>query len=305
MGYIKYLLENKKEKNLIRYKKLNFKGIKNFSIYNPSRQFNYQDNEYLFGRVEKKEEKSNSWTLLFKKTGLFWEPEIKFKSLKLEDPFIAFIDNKFILGGTEVQKKIFSKKVKFRTVFYSGENPFSLKRFFEGPWGMKDIRLVQLDSKKIGVFTRPMSGKFKRGRIGFTIINSLNELTINLINEAQIIEIPLSETEWGGVNDAIKLNKDLIGVLAHFAFYKGKFKERFYYPVSFLFDVAEKKAFNFKILFTRADLPFGEAKDPFLYNVIFPGGIIKQKNEFKISCGVSDYETYEIILKNLFDFSKK
>ena len=68
---------------------------------------------------------------------------------------------------------------------------------------------------------------------------------------------------------------------------------------------SEKKAFNFKILFTRTDLPFGESKDPFLYNVIFPGGMMKQKKEFKISCGVGDYETYEVILKNLFNISNK
>lgn len=301
MDYINFLLKEYKKRNIIKYNKLNFKDVKNFSIYNPSGQFNYQGNEYILGRVEKKEEKSNSWIILFKKRGYLWEPEFKFKSLKLEDPFIAFINNKFFLGGTEIKKRIFSKKVKFRTIFYSGENIFSLKRFFEGPWGMKDIRLVQLNSGKIGIFTRPMKGKYKRGRIGFTIINSLNELTINIINEAKIIRIPLSEHEWAGVNDIIVLNENLLGILAHFAFYKGKFKERFYYPISFCFDISEKRAFNFKILFTRDDLPFGEAKDPFLYNVIFPGGIMKQEKKFKISIGVGDYEAYEVVLKNPFD----
>src|SRR3989344_2408511 len=294
MGYINFLLKKFQKENIIKYNKLNFKEVDNFSVYNPSASFNYLSKTYIFGRVEKKEEKSNSWVILFKKTGSFWEPEFKFKSLKLEDPFIAFIENKFILGGTEVKKRTFSIKVKFRTVFYSGENVFSLKRFFEGPWGMKDIRLTQLDSGEVGVFTRPMGGKFKRGRIGFKVINSLNELTIKVINEAEIIKIPLSKDEWAGVNDIILLNKNLLGILAHFACYKGKFKERFYYPISFYFDILEKKAFNFKILFSRADLPFGEAKTPFLYNVVFPGGITKQKKEFKISAGVGDIEAYEI-----------
>ncbi len=130
MGYINYLLDKyDKEKNSIKYNKLNFIGSKNFSIYNPSRQFSYQGEEYIFGRVEKKEEKSNSQIILFKKVGHFWEPEFKFKNLKLEDPFITYIDNKFVLGGTEVKKRIFSKKVKFRTVFYFGKDVFSLKRF--------------------------------------------------------------------------------------------------------------------------------------------------------------------------------
>ena len=165
---------------------------------------------------------------------------------------------------------------------------------------MKDIRLTQLDSNKIGVFTRPMGGKFKRGRIGFNVINSLNELTIKAINEAEIIKIPFSEDEWTGVNDIIILNKKLLGILAHVACSRGKFKEKFYYPASFCFDISEKKAFNFKILFTRANLPFGWSKNPLLYNVVFPGGITKQKKEFKISAGVGDYEAYEIVLKNPF-----
>jgi len=305
MSYINSLLKESQREKIIEYNKLNFRGVDNFSVYNPSALFYYQGKEYIFGRVEKKEEKSNSWVILFKKTGSFWEPEFKFKNLKLEDPFIAFIKDKFILGGTEVKKRLFSKKIKFRTVFYSGENVFSLKRFFEGPWGMKDIRLTQLDSGKVGVFTRPMGGKFKRGRIGFTIINSLNDLTIKVINEAEIIKIPFSEDEWAGVNDIIVINKNLLGILAHIACSKGKFKEKFYYPVSFCFDVYEKKVFNFKILFTRANLPFGLSKDPLLYDVIFPGGITKQKKEFKISAGVGDYEAYEIVLKNPFNVLKK
>src|SRR3989338_3152413 len=305
MSYINFLLKKFQKEKIIRYNKLNFKGVGDFSVYNPSASFNYLGREYIFRRVEKKEEKSNSWVILFKKIDSFWEPEFKFKSLKLEDPFIAFIDNKFILGGTEVKKRIFSKKVKFRGVFYSGKDVFSLERFFEGPWGMKDIRLTQLDSNKIGVFTRPMGGKFKRGRIGFNVINSLNELTIKAINEAEIIKIPFSEGEWGGVNDILPINKNLLGILAHVACYRGKFKERFYYPASFYFDILEKKTFNFKILFTRTDLPFGASKDPLLYNVVFPGGITKQKKEFKISAGVGDYEAYEIILKNPFNVLKK
>ena len=300
MSYINFLLKKFQKEKIIRYNKLNFKGVGDFSVYNPSASFNYLGREYIFGRVEKKEEKSNSWVILFKKIDSFWEPEFKFKSLKLEDPFIAFIDNKFFLEGTEVKKRIFSKKVKFRGVFYSGKDVFSLERFFEGPWGMKDIRLTQLDSNKIGVFTRPMGGKFKRGRIGFNVINSLNELTIKAINEAEIIKIPFSEDEWTGVNDIIILNKKLLGILAHVACSRGKFKEKFYYPASFCFDISEKKAFNFKILFTRANLPFGWSKNPLLYNVVFPGGITKQKKEFKISAGVGDYEAYEIVLKNPF-----
>lgn len=300
MNYINFLLKDYKKGNLIKYNKLNFKGIKNFRVYNPSAQFKYQNKAYIFGRVEKRKEKSNSLVILFKKAGSLWEPEFKFKGLRLEDPFIAFIENKFILGGTEVRKRIFSRKIKFRTVFYSGKNVFSLKRFFVGPWGMKDIRLVQLNSGKIAVFTRPLGGKFKGGRIGFTIINSLNKLTIKVIKEAKIIQIPLSEYEWGGVNDIIIINKNLLGILAHFAHFRGKFKEKFYYPISFCFDVREKKAFDFKILFTRADLPFGESKDSFVYNVIFPGGIMKHRS-FKISVGVGDCEAYEIILKNPFN----
>jgi len=300
MGHIDVLLNKRLKSFLLDTKKLTFQGVKSFSVYNPSSSFFHNGKEYIFGRVEKKERKTDSWVILFKKKGHLWEPEYNFKHLRLEDPFITFIHEYFIFGGTEVKKNLFSKKVKFRTVFYLGKDVFSLKRFFDGPWGMKDIRLVELSTGEIGVFTRPMKGDFKRGRIGFVIVPTLKELSIEKIINAPLIDIPFSDNEWGGVNDAICLDKNTIGVLAHFACTKEGLEDKFYYPISFLYSIKGKKIKKTRILFTRDDLPWGDAKTSSLYHVIFPGGIQRNNEDFVIFVGVSDYESYRITLKNPF-----
>lgn len=62
---------------------------------------------------------------------------------------------------------------------------------------MKDIRLLQLEKNQILVMTRPQGSIFVngkryeagRGKIGYTILHSLNELTPEAILDATILTI--------------------------------------------------------------------------------------------------------------------
>ena len=298
MNKFKSTFDCYKKSLVLNYEKLNFFGVSNrFDVYNPSRVFEFNEKKYIFGRVEKRGDWANSKVMLFRKEDFGWKRVRFFRSFKLEDPFITKVYGGFVFGGVFVKKS--SGKIEFRTVFYRGKTPFSLKKFAEGPWTMKDIRLVELGDGKIGVFTRPQGGKYGRGKIGFIILNSINELSEDVINNAKLIDFPLSEEEWVGVNDIVRLKRDYLGVLAHIAYFS-KDNSKSYYPVSFKFNIKTRKISDLKVLFTRNNLPFGLPKNNYLYNVVFPGGIICDNKTAKMYVGISDVESYEVLIKNPF-----
>ena len=91
--------------------------------------------------------------------------------------------------------------------FYRGTKVDDLCYFTTGPDYMKDIRLVELGDGRIGVFSRPRNEEIlkKHGSesmIGFSIINSLDELTADIIENAPLIDSLFEDGEWGGCNQA-------------------------------------------------------------------------------------------------------
>lgn len=298
MKYFRQIINFCKENSVLSSRKLKFLGVpKKFDVYNPSGAFEFKGKEYIFGRVEKRKDWANSRIMLFRKEGFGWRRVRRFKPLKLEDPFISEISGEFVLGGVFVKKS--SGKLDFKTVFYKGNSLFSLKKFAEGPWGMKDIRLIELSDGKIGVFTRPQEGKYRLGKVGFIILDSLNKLNESEINKAKLIKFPFKKGEWGGVNDVVLLSKTFLGVIGHVAYSKGKTK--FYYPVSFKFNIKTRKISKLKVLFYRSDLPFDLPKNRFLYPVIFPGGIIRESGRnARLYVGLGDSKSYEVLIKNPF-----
>lgn len=299
MENLRKIINFYKKSPVLNYKRLKFARISGkYDVYNPSGAFEFDGKEYLFGRIEKRKNWANSRIMLFKRAGKhIWKRVRVVKSLKLEDPFIQKINGEFVLGGVSVKKS--SGKIEFKTVFYRGKTPFVLRKFAEGPLGMKDIRLVELENRKVGIFTRPQGGKYKRGKIGFLIFDSLNQLNENLINNARLINFPFLGKEWGGVNHVIMLKKGVLGVLGHIA-YVSKDNSKFYYPISFRFNIKTRKISDMKLLFSRKDLPFGLPKNKYLYNVIFPGGIICKDEKATIYAGVGDSESYEVEIRNPF-----
>jgi hypothetical protein len=308
MKTIKEILKIYKHENFMKARKLKFQSTDYDSVYNITAPFKFEENLYLLGREEPIEKEGFEAKIsLFKKkkTGV-WELDKNFKKLNLEDPFISKIGNTFILGGIEVQNNAGRKETNYRTIFYKGENIFNLRKFTTGPWGMKDIRLVEINENKIGVFTRPQGKKGARGKIGFTIISSLDELTPRKLSNAPIIKGQFAKGEWGGVNQALILKNGKVGVLGHIARYSKDKKNRFYYAIVFCFDSETRTASSLRLILRRAELPEGESKNPGLYNVIFPGGIIRKNDgTCLLYAGVGDIEAYKILIKDPFEYYEK
>jgi len=171
---------------------------------------------------------------------------------------------------------------------------------------MKGIRLVELPNEEIGVFTRPQGKKGARGKIGFTIIDSLSKLTPRVLTNTEVLKGQFARGEWGGVNEISVLKNKTLGILGHIARYSSGKSMRFYYPTAFCFNYKTRKYSSMRLLIRRAELPEGEAKRPDLYNVVYPGGIIREKNgKAKLYAGVGDAEAYEITIKDPFNYYEK
>lgn len=282
--------------------RLKFESIGMFDVYNITAPFKVRRSMYILGRVEMRDNELGAKVMFFKKKGRTWVFDPYAPIFNMQDPFITKIGDLFVVGGVEVMQKSLGGKIRYRTVFYKGSDIYSLRQFATGPWGMKDIRLVGLDGGKVGIFTRPQGRKGGKGKIGFTIVNSLSGVKARKISNAEILKDQFDKGEWGGVNETHLLDNGLIGVLGHIA----KFKEdngekfRYYYPITFIFNPETMKFSDMKIIATRKKIPKSHAKRPDLYNVIFPGGLIREGYKSKLYVGVADAEAFKLILDDPF-----
>ncbi|MDP3052008.1 MAG: DUF1861 family protein [bacterium] len=210
----------------------------------------------------------------------------------MEDPALERIGEEIIVSGVRPQWDKNSdgepKLLGMHMSFYRGKHLEDLRLFAEGPNGMKDIRLLELPDGRIAVFTRPQGGDAGRGKIAFTIIDTLGELTPQRLNEATIISGQFAESEWGGANKLRMLDEKTIGVLGHIAL-EDKDNELHYYAMTFTFDLETRIASPLRIIATRENFPPSEAKKPCLSDVDFPGGLLeKGGNRFVLYAGLSD-----------------
>jgi hypothetical protein len=298
MSKIKKILKVYKGPKIIKIKRLKFLNVQRRSVYNVTAPFDYNKKSYIIGRVENKQ--SISEIVFFRRGNGHFVPDDSFQKFNLEDPHLVKISDLFVLSGVET--KPFGNKLKWRTVFYKGKDLKSLKKFAAGPWGMKDIRLVQLADGKIGVFTRPQGKKGRRGKIGYIEISSLKEIKPRKLASAHVIQHLFGRGEWGGANEPLVLNSGKIGILGHIARFT-RDKNKFYYPMVFAFDPVSKKTSDIRLIGRRAELPEGDAKSPDLYNVIFPGGVKRNGDgTAKVYVGVGDLESYEITMEDPFKY---
>ncbi len=280
-------------------KKIKFLYVRNKTVYNITAPFKYEGKTYLLGRIENIKDET-SIICFFRKSGSYFIPDSSFQKFELEDPSLTQIKDFYILTGVET--KLYGKKLRWRTVFYKGKNLRNLKKFTTGPWGMKDIRLIEIADEKIGVFTRPQGKRGRRGKIGYTEINSLKEIKPRKLSQAKIIPNLFARGEWGGVNDLLILRTGKIGILGHIARFS-KDKNKFYYPMVFAFDPKTWKNSTIRLIGRRAEFPEEDSKSPELYNVVFPGGIIRKKgNLATIYVGIADTESYEITIKDPYKY---
>src|SRR5690606_5501518 len=194
--------------------KIPFTGVTDKDIYNITAPFEDNGEYVIAGRVEKRDSEHSQVMFFVNRDGQ-WIQRENSPVFKLQDPFFTKIGDELIFGGVEIfPHPTQEDTLSWRTAFYRGKSINSLEKFFEGPDGMKDLRLVELKDGSIGVFTRPQGEKGGRGKIGFTKVNRLEDISVEVINDAPLLDQFLDE-EWGGANEIHLLSNGLLGVLGH------------------------------------------------------------------------------------------
>lgn len=139
---------------------------------------------------------------------------------------------------------------------------------------MKDIRLVQLADKRIGVFSRTKTETY--ACIGFTVINALQELTAKVIDAARPLSV-LHAGAWGGVNQAYLLSSGKIGCIAHYSYNAKDSSDKpisVYVNYAFVLDPETYEADIEKIIGTRSCYPPYPVKADKLIDCAFSTGIV-------------------------------
>lgn len=281
--------------------KIKFSGIEEGKdVYNITAPFEDKGNTYIAGRTEARDSEQSE-VVFFKKSGEDWEADNSLARLQLQDPFVTRIQDELILGGVEIFDDVEKPGTwNYRTVFYRGNSIPELKRFTQGPDRMKDIRLGGLPDGRILVMTRPQGKVGGRGKIGYLIIDSLEELTADNMEKAEILEGMFLPEEWGGCNELHLLKNGKIGVLSHIAKYDEEMN-RHYYSTAFCFDYITGEFTPMKIIAVRANFQDGPSKRDDLKDVIFSGGLIRKENgKAQLYCGVSDVEGHSITIRDPF-----
>nr|WOZ50629.1 AncB [synthetic construct] len=289
---------------------LTFKGVDGYDVYNCSVPFKYNGKTHIFGRVEKREEWANSHVRLFEETGkdeFTLVPDSM--TWQLEDPFVSNIHGEMIFGGTHVRKNG-NRVLSYYCDFYRG-TPEDLSYFTTGPDYMKDIRLVELADGRIGVFSRPKTEA--HAFIGFTVIDSLDELTAEVIEEAPPLNV-LHAGAWGGVNQAYLLSSGKVGCISHYSYNdKDENGEEIsvYVNYSFVLDPQTREVEDAKIIGTKGCYPDCPAKVPKLVDCAFSSGIVmREDGKCDLYSGLGDthegritidypFEGYGTIVDNL------
>lgn len=266
--------------------KLAFRGVsEGHDVYNCSIPFSWGGEEYLFGRVEPHDKWVASVTMLFRRTGRDeWTRVLEFGTLELEDPFVAWIRDELVVGGTRV-RKMAGKVDSYRSAFYRdhGNGPMHLEYFTSGPEFMKDVRLVELYDGRIGVFSRPRDEMVRRrygseSVIGFTVIDDLDGLTPEAIENARVIDGILGRGEWGGCNQAYRLSDGNVLVAGHLCCSGSPatngVPRQIYCNAAFEFNPNTREASRVRIVATRRMYPAQEPKEPHLDDCVFTSGFV-------------------------------
>lgn len=266
-----------------------FTGVEGNDVYNPTAPFFYGGKTLICARVEPRDSEQSE-TVFFEETEKdVYAPAEGMPRFCLQDPCITVVNGQYILGGTEVFPHPDNQEwVAWRTSFFIGERLEELRPFVKGPIGMKDVRLVELKDKRVGVFTRPQGEKGGRGKVGFTVVDSLSDVTEEVMENAPLLELFLPE-EWGGVNAAYLLENGEIGVLGHIACFEPE-GVRHYYPMTFRLHPETGAHTMPVILAERREFLAGESKRDDLVDVLFSGGLCGKGDTLLLYVGVSDCE---------------
>ncbi|MCB2200513.1 DUF1861 family protein [bacterium] len=282
---------------------LRFTGpdVESMDVYNPTVPFIDREKVYLAARVESHELETDSKVLFFNETAEGWARDPETPVLEMQDPCITRIAGEWVIGGVKYPVGDGS----WRTDFYRGRDLLTLELFASGPLGMKDIRPVELHDKRVGVFTRPQGTKGGRGKIGFTIVNSLDDLATMDYDAPPLIPGQFGDDTWGGPNEVSLLRPGKIGVLGHTAWMENEGTPeviKHYMPMAFVYDYNTMEATPIEVIARRADFPGGPAKrNPELVDVVISGGLQNLGDGHAVFyAGLSDMQVGRIIIKDPF-----
>lgn len=294
------LLEFKNTEQGIKSSKIKFFNLESGKdVYNITAPFRDGEHMYLAGRVESRDSEESE-VVFFRQSGDGWTADERLPRLKLQDPCVVRIAGELVVGGVEIFPDEENPDAwNYRTVFYRGDNLSDLKRFAKGPDRMKDIRLCGLEDGRILVMTRPQGEIGGRGKIGYTIIRTLEELNAECMQKAVVLEGQFLPEEWGGCNELHLLRNGKVGILGHIAKYD-EAKNRHYYATAFCFDYRTGEYTPMKIIAVRDNFLDGPSKREDLRDVIFSGGLVREQGQAKLYCGVSDAEAQSLVIRDPF-----
>jgi Protein of unknown function (DUF1861) len=280
--------------------KINFTGVGERDVYNITAPFEDEGELVIAGRVESRDSEHSEVYFFVNRDGV-WTPREGAPVYKLQDPFVPRIAGELILGGVEIFPHTTNEgALGWRTVFYKGSSINELEVFFKGPDGMKDLRLAELKDGSVAVLTRPQGEKGGRGKIGYTRISTLHDLTLEVIEDAPLLEGQFAEGEWGGANELHILNNGLIGVLGHIASFDEE-GDRHYYPMVFSLNPETGEHTEIQLIAVRDDFLAGASKRPDLVDVVFSGGLVrKEGGTAEFYAGISDAEAHRITITDPF-----
>jgi hypothetical protein len=289
---------------------LTFKGAEGFDVYNCSVPFSWGGRRYIFGRIERREDFARSWVRLFEETGKDeWTVVNNSVIYPLEDPYVSRIHNQLVMGGTHVRMKQ-GKLETYYAYFYRGADIHNLYYFTTGPDYMKDIRLVELADRRIGVFSRPRNEEItekygSEAMVGFTIIDSLDDLTAEVIATAPYLDGLFESGQWGACNQAYLLESGKIGVIGHFAYADTtdeKTPQIVYFPIAFVVDPSNAAVCGLKVIASRKCFPSGPIKLPNIRDVAFTSGIvIRNDGKTELYSGLGDCMEGRLVIEYPFE----
>jgi hypothetical protein len=299
------LAEHRRRDAPLEAAKLVFRGVDGLDVYNISSPFGNPDDPgqvLIAGRVEARDSEHSTIRFFTRTPSGEWVLVGTLPTLDLQDPFVSVHGGVLHLGGVEIVEDpagLPGNPFQYRTVILCCPSLRAVRTSFTGPWGMKGIRLVDTQDGRLGVFTRPRHGADGRGRIGFTIIDSIADLTVERVESAPRLADLFIAEEWGGVNQATLLDDGRLGVLGHIATLDDE-GNRHYYAMSFVLNPADSTWTDQHVLFERVDLPAGESKRRDLVDVVYPGGWAWDRRSATVYCGAGDAEAYQVTIPSPF-----
>ncbi|EPY31965.1 hypothetical protein STCU_03058 [Strigomonas culicis] len=154
---------------------------------------------------------------------------------------------------------------------------------------MKDVRIVELADKRLGVFSRKRTKE--EVYFGFSIVPSLDLLSMDAIQSAKPLDI-IRPGHWGGVNQAYLLQTGHVGCIAHYSYHDTNSTGAavtVYTNYAFVIDPLTREIFACKFIGSKCCYPPCPFKIPALEDCVFSSGISpREDGKWDLYSGVGD-----------------